>query len=387
MAQVLTSFLVGLGFDYDRKGAKEIDAGIQSIKASALQLGAVVGGAFGMKALTSDFAASTNTLTDFAQVFGSSAEEIMAFGNALRTEGGTLESFMSQMRHLEGLRSGTLVGATGFIAEAGKAGLNTASFLIAKTTTEAYRNLADQFSRLSQQQRINVAAALGLDEASIRLLSQGSAQVDALVAKFRDIRPLTGEMSQAARDFRNEWVELESNIGGVSNAISEKILPVINDITRDVNSWFGDDRISKVTAIAEGFAAIFQIGDKTPEERSAATGMPKWFFTTDLNETGRALGAPDWMTSPIGDLPDILKGNFRDDINIYDMPPIRIEPVVPTSSFQPAPFAPGVAPSQQPIRITNEVILDGRVIDRRVQDVVGEMGTTTIDELSTNTRG
>jgi len=376
MAQVLTSFLVGLGFDYDRKGAKEIDAGIQSIKASALQLGAVVGGAFGMKALTSDFAASTNTLTDFARVMGTGAEEVLALGNALRTEGGTLESFMSQIAGIERLRAGLLVGDAGFIAQAGRAGIDTGPLIAATNATEAYISLADQFARMTTQQRLNAAAALGLDEASIRLLSQGSTQVNALVAKFRDIRPLTGEMSQAARDFRDEWVELESNIGGVANAISEKILPVINDITRDVNSWFGDDRISKVTAIAEGFAAIFQIGDKTAAERSAATGLPEWFFTTDLNETGQALGLPDWMTSPISEL-------MPSSMLPAPMMPISTQP----STFQPAPFAPGVAPSQQPIRITNEVILDGRVIDRRIQDVVGEMGTTTIDELSTNTRG
>lgn len=372
MAQVLTNFLVGLGFDYDRKGAKEIDAGIQSIKASALQLGAVVGGAFGMKALTSDFAASTNTLTDFARVMGTGAEEVLALGTALRTEGGTLESFMSQIAGIERLRAGLLVGDAAFIAQAGRAGIDTAPLIAATNATQGYIALADQFARMTTQQRLNAAAALGLDEASIRLLSQGSAQVDALVAKFRDIRPLTGEMSQAARDFRNEWVELQGNIGGVADAISSELLPVINDITRSINSWFDENRMNTIRTAAELTSALFQSGDKTAAERAAATGLPEWFFTTDLNETGQALGVPDWMTSPIGDL----------------FPTYQAPTVIPTGSFQPAPFAAGTgATGSQPIRITNEVILDGRVIDRRVQDVIGDMGTTTIDELSTNTKG
>lgn len=374
MAQVLTNFLVGLGFQYDSKGAKEIDAGIQSIKASALQLGAVVGGAFGMKALTSDFAASTNTLTDFARVMGTGAEEVLALGTALRTEGGTLESFMSQIAGIERLRAGLLVGDAGFIAQAGRAGIDTGPLIAATNATEAYISLADQFARMTTQQRLNAAAALGLDEASIRLLSQGSAQVDALVAKFRDIRPLTGEMSQAARDFRNEWVELEGNIGGVADAISTQLLPVINDITGQINSWFGENRGDVRTGI-RGFIAEGQ--DRLNEAGGLSLGdFTFWGNLKNLSDilressTGQQWQA-DWF------------GQFSAPAS----PMFQVAPGSP-GSFQPAPFAAGTgATAPQPIRITNEVILDGRVIDRRIQDVVGEMGTTTIDELSTNTKG
>ena len=62
MSKVISSILVGLGFDYDKKGAQEIESGIGSIKSKALQLGAVVAGGFGLKSLTADFASSRDML-------------------------------------------------------------------------------------------------------------------------------------------------------------------------------------------------------------------------------------------------------------------------------------------------------------------------------------
>ena len=73
MSNVISSFLVGIGFDYDKKSAKQIEGGIDTIKSKALQLGAVVAGGFGLKSLTADFASSADMLGKFSQVFGVNA--------------------------------------------------------------------------------------------------------------------------------------------------------------------------------------------------------------------------------------------------------------------------------------------------------------------------
>ena len=101
MAKVISSLLVGLGFDVDQKGAKEFEGSIDSVKSKALQLGSVVAGGFGLKALTADFASSRDMLGKFADTFGVLPNDVMAFGNALATEQGSLEGFMSQLENLE----------------------------------------------------------------------------------------------------------------------------------------------------------------------------------------------------------------------------------------------------------------------------------------------
>ena len=185
MSNVISSFLVGIGFDYDKKSAKQIEGGIDTIKSKALQLGAVVAGGFGLKSLTSDFASSADMLGKFSQVFGVNANEIQAFGNALATEGGTLESFMNQIESIERARARIRVGDVGFFAPAGKAGLDPNVIANANNATDAYLALADSFRSMNNQQRINAAEALGLDESSIRLLSQGRDAVEGLVSKYR----------------------------------------------------------------------------------------------------------------------------------------------------------------------------------------------------------
>lgn len=267
MANTITNFLVGLGFDFDKKGADQIDSSIDSIKSSALQLGAVVAGAFGIKALTADFAAANDTLGKFSNVLGVNANDVNAFGNALAHEGGSLQSYMQQLQNIEQLRAGLLQGDAEFIALAGRAGIDTTELVNAADATQAYLSLADQFANLSQQQRINAASALGLDEASIRLLSKGRAEVVRITDEQRKLRPVTEQMTKTAADFNDEMQDLSNNIGRQADRISSALLPEVNNLIGSLNGWFNanDDIINQkldtaLKPIAENFETLAVTG-------------------------------------------------------------------------------------------------------------------------------
>lgn len=401
MSNVISSFLVGIGFEYDRKSAQQIESGIDSIKSKALQLGSVVAGAFGLKELTFGFAQSADTLGKFGQTFGVSANDVQAFGNALKTEGGSLEGFMSQLESLERARARIRVGDVGFFAPAGKAGIDPNAIANANSATEAYLGLADSFARMNVQERINAAEALGLDEASIRLLSQGRDAVEGLVSKYRSIRPLTGDMTSEAAEFTKQWVEAKANVGSFADAISKELLPVINDITKSVNSWFNDERLSKIEALAGLTRAA--LGGGTAEQNAQSTGLPSWLFTTDLTSTGKALGLPDWLTTPItgNDAIDWFKGwdifnkgTLYETTNPYMQ---QIEEPAPAWLYRQRPEAPLMPEDQPPPmsqrssnstqNINVSLNLDGQVIDRRVVRVVDGMAQTAMDDISSSTRG
>lgn len=382
MANVISSFLVGIGFDFDKKSAKEVEGGIDSIKSKALQLGAVVAGAYGVKKLATDFADSADMLGKFSEVFGGTAEDIQAFGSALETEGGSLESFMSQIESLERARSRIKVGDVAFFAPAGKAGLDPNVIANAENATEAYLGLADSFAKMNRQERINAAEALGLDEASIRLLSQGRESVDLLVERFRNIRPLTDEMTDSAAEFNKQWVEIKSNVSGIADAIGSELLPVINNITESINSWFDEDRMGDLKAISALTRAIF--GGGTAEENAEDTGLPKWLFTKSIGETLEAAGVTD---------ADIFnKGTLYDTSNsIYSRPEIlqQNRPVEPASTggnstgsglYNKSEIAPT-------INVNATLNLDGQVIDQRTIKVVDGMAQTAIDDIASSTRG
>lgn len=269
MANTITNFLVGIGFDYDEGATKEIGSGIDSVKSKALQLGAVVAGAFGVKALTADFADANDQLGKFSQVFNVTADDVSSFGRALAIEGGTVESFISQLEGLEKLRAGTKQGKFGFVAAAQLAGVDTAGFIEATNATEAYLALAEQFQGLSGQQRINAAAAFGLDDASIRLLSRGREGVSQLVEQQRNIRPVTEAMTQSSAEFNDQMLNLTNNVGGFADRISERLLPEINNVIDGMNKWIGVNR----DWVNSGIDKVLDFAIDNPNAVAAGTGL------------------------------------------------------------------------------------------------------------------
>ena len=267
MANVIKQLLVGIGVDYDKKGEQDAISGIDRVSSKALQLGTVVAGAFGAKALTVGFANSRDALGKFSETLGVTAEDVSALGNALAREGGSLDAYMSQLEGIEQLRAGLLVGDAEFISIAGKAGIDTTDLIAATDATQAYMSLADQFQTMTQQQRLNAANALGLDDASIRLLSRGRDGVEAIVESQRKMRPVTQGMTQSAREFNTQMHDLGQNVGAVTDKISGKLLPEVNKITQGINAWFtaNDELIDQnldmvLDPLADNFAAVATAG-------------------------------------------------------------------------------------------------------------------------------
>ena len=396
MANVISSFLVGIGFEFDKKSGAEVETGIDSIKSKALQLGAVVAGAYGIKKLATDFAGSADMLGKFSETFGGTANDIQALGSALTTEGGSLESFMGQLESLERARARIKVGDVGFFAPAGKAGLDPNDIANAKNATEAYLGLADSFAKMNQQERINAAEALGLDASSIRLLSQGRESVDLLVEKYKTIRPLTDQMTGSAAEFNRQWVEVKANLSGIADAIGSELLPVINDVTAGINEWFSSDRLGDLKAIAELTKATFGRGDA--DETAEATGLPKWLFTRELDETVSAMfggGDTDETVSAM------FGGEDSPKLDVIEILKTEISTFNPMQSFldntgyatkgtlydtSNSIYNRGQQ-NKQTINVNANFTLDGQVIDRKIVKVVDGMAQNAIDDIASSTGG
>lgn len=439
MSKVISQFLVGLGFDYDKKGEQEIVSGIDSIKSKGLQLGSVVAGGFGIKSLTADFAASRDMLGKFADTFGLLPNDVMAFGNALATEGGSLESFMSQIENLERVRARILTGDVGFFAPAAKAGLDPNVIADAESATDAYIGLADAFATMTTQQRINAAEALGLDEASIRLLSQGRTSVEDIVERFRTIRPVTESSTEAAAEFNRQWIELKQNIGSASDAVSDQFLPVVNDAIGGINNWIGvnKDLVNSnsitfagfsalvagsgalntlallaryipaigtgLASVASGSAAVLNVGAAGLAGYGIGTLIEKQLPQDYKIDLGRGIAQTLAMfgneeaqaaldaEAAAGGYTDTYQRQAAAGYFGNDTPPVRnlseagfaerrregIESVTRPQVQQ--------VPTRQDINVN--MVLDGQVIDRKVITIVDGMAQTAIDDLSTSTGG
>lgn len=395
-ANVLTNFLVGIGFDYDTDGQKKIESGINAIKSRALQLGAVVAGAFGIKVLTVDFAQANDQLGKFSQVLGVSAEEVSALGRSIELEGGTFSSFLSQLEGLEEMRAGLLAGNFDFGAAAA-AGIDPQPIIDAVNATEAFINLADQFSKLSTQQRINAASALGLTPASIRLLSKGTDEVERLVQAQKDLRPVTAAMTQEAAEFNDNIQKMTNGIGQFADRISDGIIPPINDVLKGLNEWI---KLNK-DIVNSGIENVFDLPGEALV-KGAALLSPGGAVTAGFDMAQDAFtDAFDPSKNQSSFLQGVFGGRGGSAGGASSMPQGFGDPTVPFSSVLPMVSTQDIvsgitgtrsgdsrstpAPTLGPLNVT--LNLDGKVLEQKIIEVNEIQNQITLDALSTSEGG
>lgn len=373
MATTLSNFLIGIGLDFDNKGSKQAISSLDSIKRTALQAGAAVAGAFGAKALTTDINNRTLELTRFSDVFGSTAEEVFAMGRVLEREGGTINGFMSQMEGLERLRAGLLTGDVSWIPEGALAGLDTSAIMNASNALEAYQELARQFPTLSPQQRINVAEAIGLDQASILLLSKGIGNLESEFNRIRNIRPIDDEMIKNAQEYNKQWQDLKDNVGGVADAMSKELTPVLNGILKSSNEVFNLWR--------EGFSVGGIIGETSAGGRISAEASfgedAAWLDKTISQYISEAVEGSEWLRALI---PAGLQLTPENISSIFTAP----QPTVITPAQ--------VAPLSAPVRAAQDYTMDRgssynpypasqQTKTRTLQPVTIQVGNQTIKQI------
>lgn len=426
MANTIANFLVGLGLDTSEfdEGSKRIDSGINSIKSSALQLAALGAGAFGAQQLTFGFAQATDNVGKFSRVFSILPEDVTAFGRALEHEGGTLAGFMSQIENLERIRAMTPDQIGGFFAQAGITGIDPNLILDANNVTEAYLRLSDVFANLNQRERIKAAELFGFDEASIRLLSNGRAEVEKLVEREKELRPITEQMTKEAARFNDVTQDLGTNIGAIADTISISLLPALSDVIEDMNSWLevnkefintnlGDalepiaenmDSIAAAGALLAsggflktlagmarfipgiGVGLSIAAGAASTLATAGAIGVGAYAVT---KETDSPLIDP---TNPITSLiastgfdfvSDYFNSNNDDVIN-----PINYFPTDDNGNFR-LPGSPAFqgfqSGNQRPLQVN--LVLDGQVIEQKIIDVTESQYENAITDITSSTGG
>ena len=239
MSSVLTSFLVGIGWDTSSfdQGTKHIESSMGSVKSSVLQTAASIGTLTALTGAGLKFAKSTSEIDNFTRSIGVGRSDLLAFGGALQGMGGDANSAMGILTSLEQKRASILTGDTGWIPTAARAGINTDDILQASDSLDAVLRLSDQFKNAAPQQRLNMADALGFDPATVAFLSQGRDVVEATLNQYRDARPLVGGLTESSRDLTQEWSRLEALSAGIGDKVQSKLIPAITQATGTVNEF------------------------------------------------------------------------------------------------------------------------------------------------------
>lgn len=255
MASVLSSFLVGIGWDtqdFD-KGTKNIERSLGGVKSTALQVGAALFGAFGAKAVTMDFAKRTDELSQFSSAMGVAANDVQALGNALAYAGGDAGTATSLLAKLTEARDALAVkGEAGFLTDAAYSGIDPSLIKDAANSYDALMNIVGEFDSLSAAQQRTLAQTLGLSPSDIALFKTGRESVQASVEQFRKIRPATEEAAENSRKLRAEWSLLGVQVGALADQISVPLTGALGDATEAANKFINTNRPFIDKTIGEG---------------------------------------------------------------------------------------------------------------------------------------
>ena len=423
MSSVLTSFLVGIGWDTSSfdQGTKHIESSMGSVKSSVLQTAASIATLSALTGAGLRFAETTSQIDNFTRSIGVGRSDLLAFGGALQGMGGDADSAIGILTSLEQKRASILTGETGWIAPAARAGIDTNSILQATDSLDAVLRLSDQFQQLSAQQRLNAADALGFDPATVAFLSQGRDVVEATLNQYRDARPLVDGLTEASRDLTQEWSRLEALAGGIGDKVQSKLIPAITQATTVVTEFLNANKqaidagiekygtpenieAASVTAAGAGVSTAGAVaGSLLQRFGLTGTGSLVAGGARLVGGAGIAYGVADiasrFADEQLQQIPgyqeldaaftrkaydvtgwDLSRGNVYEGVSRESL----YQFTAPDSAWTPG-YGSGPKPQPTTINVNATLEMDGKVLADKVLSVVSDSNQAALDDLQSTT--
>lgn len=399
----IADFVVGLGFDTSdfEKGSRRVSTELTGLRSDILQVGATLAGAFGVKALTIDFATTNDQLRQVAESLGVTTGALYGMDEAAKSFGAREGEMASLLRTLTSMKTRfSELGELGAFEELAKLGVDIDKLTSAKDSVSAMLALSDELAKLSTSRRFEAASVLGISAQTLDLLSSGSKSVSDLSKAYQDARPHTEAMAEASRKLIAQWNELTERVGGRADRLSTPLVAALADITGGMNDWLEanqalidqniDDFIKTISdnfnilapvavAVAgSGLATTFAgLAKSVPIVGSAmaavaaslgkvavlagaigvAAELWDWDAETLKEKTGIEL--PDWVFKPVGELIDD-RGATVDERRNSAYEQMRNAGI----------SSKGTTVVQREVngRIENNVFIDGKLVTKQVVD-------------------
>jgi hypothetical protein len=199
--------------------------------ASVLSLAAVTGAVF----KAADYA---DDLNDFTQRLGVNIEEVSAWGDAVAVNGGSAEGFRASIDSLSDALTTFAVKGNSRIAPFFKElGIDMVDANgKARDVMSILPELADAFEGLTRQESAALGRKLGLDQGTIILLQQGRREVDAQIARQKELGVVTQVNADIAANFNDQWDDTAKTFRSVAMALGGAVLPAFTRILQGVQS-------------------------------------------------------------------------------------------------------------------------------------------------------
>ncbi len=240
MANTITNFLVGLGFDVDDKGRKEFESGLKSIESTTLKAGAAMSGALiAAGAVIDNNAKSIANVSNQAFRMSSSTEYLLKFGAALQRAGGDAGDAVTEMQRLDGMMDELRVkGQSDTINELARVGFDVSNIVQATDSEDLAKRIADEYQKASEGQRRVASQILGISDATAKLYTGGGDYLKSQIEDAGNLTHVTQNLIDRAVEYNQKLRDAQTSWDGLVNTATEQYLPVMGKIVDASNQAF-----------------------------------------------------------------------------------------------------------------------------------------------------
>ncbi|MCA6927920.1 transglycosylase SLT domain-containing protein [Pectobacterium versatile] len=244
MAQTIDELLVSLGLETDAKSFDQARAAFKGVTDNMLQMASALTAGFGFDKLTRQFAGFVSELDRFSRRNIIDPNNVLRWGYAFESMGGSVRDAMSAIEKLNSLRDDAREGRVNSMALR-NAGINPYELAELNNPQSGLMWMSSQMQQLSNNPDAltKFTKALGLNTTEQDVLSKGP---DWLNQQFEEYnkrgRMITPETIRIADEYNTAIQNITTNLEGLGNSISERLTPKLTDLANRADKWLTDNK-------------------------------------------------------------------------------------------------------------------------------------------------
>lgn len=260
--------------DYEQKAKKSFQntgSSLQDFAQKAISFAAI----WGTVTNSMDTALS---LERMSKVVRMNAEDIQAWGQLVRREGGSAEDFNNSIKNLAKNLNDLYSNKTGttWNVLVGKLGVQLRDGDKIKSAQNVLLELSDKLKELNNPElSLSIGRQLGLDDSTIRLLQKGRQEVEQLVKSNKELGVYDNRTIERLTKLNRRWQDIKQQYSVITTDILSAFLPALQllaDGISKVSKYFHENqKASKLLSL--GFSLL--IGSKVI---GFVSGLARWLL-------------------------------------------------------------------------------------------------------------
>ncbi|TKY81015.1 hypothetical protein R0L47_13280 [Pectobacterium polonicum] len=244
MAETIDELLVSLGLETDAKSFDQARAAFKGVTDNMLQMASALTAGFGFDKLTRQFAGFVSELDRFSRRNIIDPNNVLRWGYAFESMGGSVRDAMSAIEKLNTLRDDAKEGRVNPMALR-NAGINPYELAELSNPQSGLMWMSSQMQQLSNNPDAltKFTKALGLNTTEQDVLSKGP---DWLNQQFEEYnkrgRMITPETIRIADEYNTAMQNITTNLEGLGNAVSVKLTPKLTALAERADKWLTDNK-------------------------------------------------------------------------------------------------------------------------------------------------